>query len=344
MLGQHISLFSGVGMLDLAAEEAGFKTIATAEVLPLCNSVLDIRFPGTLRYKDVKDVSVLDDTLRHAAAGGGPLLITGGSPCQGFSDSGYRGGLQDPRSGLLLEMLRIVGEFQPEYVLVENSPLLLKRGGEKVIQRLTHLGYYVRWECIPAAYVGAPHMRDRVWIMARRAPFRTVTALGKIGSMPRSGVAGPRWALETAPLTTRREARGDHRLMPTPTKSDGTGGPGVTPKRTGGMNLRTFASLREGNGRLNPKYVEWMMGLPHGWTDPQVDNDALVPHDGWLWTQHSGLSSPRFYVVEPKDPFFKPIPMTVHSRDKLRSQRIQALGNGLVPQVARIALDLLING
>lgn len=348
MIGSHISLFSGVGMTDLAAEAAGFKTVATAEVLPFCRSVLEARFPAATHLADVHDVTL--DNLKRPS---GPLLVTGGSPCQGFSDSGYRGGLADPRSKLLLEMLRVVHDYQPDFVLIENSPLLLKRGGNKILKHLDDLNYRVRWECIPAAYVGAPHMRDRVWIMASKGRGLIQASLQLAASpamdirfsglmhpeLPRAGVMYAGIAHGIVPLTTRSEARGDHRLMPTPTKSDGTGGPGVTPKRTGGMNLRTFAAQREGNGRLNPAYLEWMMGLPLNWTDPNMPAVRVYPHRGW-WGWQNGE------VIEPTHPVHAfPLPMTMHRtvRGSHRNKRVQALGNGLVPQVASVALDILIN-
>lgn len=343
MIGNHISLFTGVGMLDLAAEKAGFKTRVTAEPLPFCQSVLRARFPDAVHLDDVRDVNqwpMIDRHFDGRAKIARPLLVSGGSPCQGFSDSGYRGGLADPRSGLLLEMLRVVRDFVPEYVLIENSALLLKRGFDRVLVRLNALGYHVRWECIPAAHVDAPHMRDRVWIMARRTPFPVPADAVEIGDitagaipseLPRSGGTYFQQVWRTTPLTTRAAARQGRRLMPTPTKSDGTGGPGESPKRTGGMNLRTFAKHQEGNGRLNPVFVEWMMGLPMHWTDVRSN---VSPHYGWDWREPYGLP----YTLSN-------LRMTApDTADRARSKRIQALGNGLVPQVASIALDILING
>jgi hypothetical protein len=131
---------------------------------------------------------------------------------------------------------------------------------------------------------------------------------------------------EETPLATVKASRAasPHKLYPTPTTSDGSGGPGTTPKRAGGKNLRTVVNEIEGNGRLNPVWVEWMMGLPAGWTDASVPYADLVAHNDW---QH------------------EPLPRTVADRSVPdRTKRIRALGNGLVPQAARFALANLYEG
>ena len=96
-------------------------------------------------------------------------LISGGFPCQDISQAGRGAGIKGERSGLWKEMLRIICEIRPRYVLVENVAALLGRGLGTVLGDLAESGYDAEWDCIPASAVGAPHRRDRVWIVAKRA-------------------------------------------------------------------------------------------------------------------------------------------------------------------------------
>jgi DNA (cytosine-5)-methyltransferase 1 len=93
-------------------------------------------------------------------------VICGGFPCQGISVAGKGAGLEDERSGLWSEYARIIGEVRPRYVIVENVAALLGRGLERVLGDLAALGFDAEWHCIPASAVGAPHRRDRIWIVA----------------------------------------------------------------------------------------------------------------------------------------------------------------------------------
>lgn len=341
----HVSLFTGVGMLDLAAQQEGFETIATAEVDPWCRSLLKQRFPDAFHFPDVQRLDSRD--LRSMTGFLGAVdLLSGGFPCQDASDSGTKLGLSGARTGLWLEMLRVINELRPRFVIGENVASLRSRGLGTILCDLYAADYDVRWECIPAAYVGAPHLRDRVWIMARRRDMALAPAFDHPGTeslgliwaagaerafskLPRAGRVVSGHVYATKPLTTLKDARNGRALLPTPTKSDGTGGPGTTPRRTGGKNLRTVVAERCGNGRLNPVFVEWMMGLPLHWTDTSSSPGAVY---GWDWSSPYGLP----YTLSN-------LSWTTNKRLPDRSQRIQALGNGLVPQVARVALRILLN-
>src|SRR5690606_18477959 len=95
-------------------------------------------------------------------------VISGGFPCQDISAAGKGLGLAGARSGLWFEYLRIVDEVRPEAVFAENSPLLRTRGLGTVLQGLTRLGYDVCWGVLGAGHIGAPHRRDRMWVVAIR--------------------------------------------------------------------------------------------------------------------------------------------------------------------------------
>ncbi|MGB9154397.1 MAG: DNA cytosine methyltransferase [Alphaproteobacteria bacterium] len=93
-------------------------------------------------------------------------VIAGGFPCQDISLAGKGAGLAGERSGLWFEYLRIIKEAQPHYVIIENVSALRSRGLEEVLGSLAEIGYDAEWHCIPASAAGAPHKRDRVWIVA----------------------------------------------------------------------------------------------------------------------------------------------------------------------------------
>lgn len=459
MTRTHVSLFSGIGGWSIAAEQHSYTTTHHVEIDPFCQRILRKRFPDATVRGDIAGVRAAEMWFQ-------PDLMTISAPCQGLSSAGLGAGLADPRSALWFEGLRLIRETRPKLVLIENVAALRSRGLDVVVRGLADAGYGCWWDCVPALAVGAPHLRDRIWITAvpfesfphyalvamapdRRAQLdrdgkmsragwarpvkmlaggrRTyawhtawyawhtapqatirmckeaagavkradgVTWLTKLGtplwptpsassygsnrggaagrvrpirhslaSMARSGewpdapcfptptVGGSRnsrnatagrtpgskghsgttlsdftrlWRTPTSHPRTHTPRPVHHgrqpanevasealRLWPTPSRADGTGGPGRSPKRTGGDNLRTAAAP----GSLNPDWVEALMLLPVAFTDPDCDHPEPVD-----WT-HGEPPIPRVAAgVE-------------HRRD-----RLCAIGNALVPAVASARL------
>jgi DNA (cytosine-5)-methyltransferase 1 len=160
-----LDLFSGIGGFSLGLERSGgFKTVAFCEIEPFCQKVLRKHWPEVPIYDDVRTLSA----ERLAADGIGVDVICGGFPCQDISIAGKGAGLAGERSGLWREYARLIGELRPRYVLVENVAALLHRGLGDVLGDLAALGYDAEWHCIPASAVGAPHRRDRIWIVSYR--------------------------------------------------------------------------------------------------------------------------------------------------------------------------------
>jgi DNA (cytosine-5)-methyltransferase 1 len=154
-----LDLFSGIGGFSLGLERTGgFETVAFCEIEA---------FPRKVLAKHWPDVPCYDDVRTLASASCGRIdVITAGFPCQDISLSGRGEGIAGARSGLWAEVARLVGELRPLFVILENSPALLVRGFDVVLSDLAALGYDAQWHCIPAAYAGAPHLRDRIWIVA----------------------------------------------------------------------------------------------------------------------------------------------------------------------------------
>lgn len=152
------SLFTGIGGFDLGLERAGLEGKWQVENDPYCNRILDKHWPDTPRYGDVRELS--GSTLEAVD------VICGGFPCQPLSVAGKRQAQADPR-WLWPHFARLVDELRPRYVLVENVPgLWTTTGGAEVVSDLAEIGYDSRWNRIFAATVGAPHYRERVFILA----------------------------------------------------------------------------------------------------------------------------------------------------------------------------------
>ena len=161
-----LDLFSGIGAFSLGLERAGFKTVAFCEIEPFCRRVLAKHWPTVPCYDDIRDLTA----ARLRDDGIGPIdAICGGFPCQDISLAGTGAGLDGERSGLWREYARLVGELRPRHVIVENVGALRARGLADVLGDFAALGYDAEWHSVPAAAVGAPHLRDRVWIIATAA-------------------------------------------------------------------------------------------------------------------------------------------------------------------------------
>jgi len=157
-----LDLFSGIGGFSLGLERAGMKTAAFCEIEPYCRAVLAKHWPGVPIYEDIRTLSA--DVLERD--GIAVDAICGGFPCQDLSHAGKRAGLEGERSGLWGEYRRLIGEIRPRFVIVENVPGLLSLGMGTVLGDISALGYDAVWDCIPASAAGAPHRRDRVWVVA----------------------------------------------------------------------------------------------------------------------------------------------------------------------------------
>jgi len=154
-----LDLFSGIGGFSLGLERAGFKTVAFCEVDKNCHKVLQKNWPGIPIFDDVK-------TLKGEDINESIDVICGGFPCQDISLAGKGAGLEGERSGLWWEFHRLIKEIKPKWVIAENVAALRSRGLDKVLSSLNEVGYDAEWHCIPASAVGAPHQRDRIWILA----------------------------------------------------------------------------------------------------------------------------------------------------------------------------------
>ena len=167
---KHLSLCSGIGGLDLAAEWAGFETAAQCEIDEYASRVLAKNFPGVPNLHDIRTVT--NERLAECGIAAEEItVISAGFPCQPYSLAGKGRGDRDERD-LWGEVARVVGEVRPRWFVGENTPGLFARSNQRFFRRvlddLAALGYSVGWGIWGACDVGAPHKRDRVFIIANR--------------------------------------------------------------------------------------------------------------------------------------------------------------------------------
>ncbi len=192
------SLFSGVGGFDLGFERAGMRTLWFCEQDPYCQRVLARHWPGVPCHPDVRSLVAdsdegqsqqrpIGDNRRAPVASPGQTgmgnsrdtkrkvlpvpvpqvdVLCGGFPCQDISLAGKGAGITGERSGLWSEFARLIGELRPRYVVVENVPAITSRGLDRVLADLAALGFDAEWDHLPASAFGAPHRRDRFWLVA----------------------------------------------------------------------------------------------------------------------------------------------------------------------------------
>jgi len=309
-----LSLFSGIGGLDIAAHAAGIETVAFCEIEPFSVQVLERRFPSVENHGDITRFT--NRTLREL--GGSPFhrfkcpadyngtidVVHGGFPCQDLSVAGKQRGLSGERSGLWFEMLRVVRELRPAYVLAENVRGACNLALPAVVSGLEGEGYEVRASVVPASAFGAPHRRERLFVLGVRRDVADAFA----ERLQRGEWRGA-FLEQGAPALEPASECGEGGLWPTPSVHGNYNRRGLSANSGDGLatavKMWPTAQAREWKGssgrslkgkeidlptaiktasiktsdQLNPAWVEILMGFPLGWTDP--DCDEPEPWPGW---------------------------------------------------------------
>ena len=188
----ELALFAGAGGGILGGKLLGWRTVCAVEWEAYAASVLCARqndgaLPAFPIWDDVR-------TFDGRPWRGIVDVVSGGFPCQDISAAGKGAGIEGERSGMWTEMARIIGEVRPRFAFVENSPMLTSRGLGRVLGDLAALGYDARWGVLGAVDAGAPHERDRIWIVA---DMPSVYAQGQpSGSRQKQSWRGSWWATE----------------------------------------------------------------------------------------------------------------------------------------------------
>jgi DNA (cytosine-5)-methyltransferase 1 len=366
-----LSLCTGYGGLDLAVEAVlGARTVYTAEIDDQAARVTAARFPDAPNLGDIKliDWKTLDDVD----------IITAGYPCQPFSQAGRRRGEDDPRHiwPWIADAIRVV---RPRLVILENVRGHLSKGFGTVIGELADIGYDARWTCVRAADVGAPHRRERVFIVARAAN-PDGAGWGRAARQPITGGGSPTDGFGPAEPRRRgsdggatadaergttqlrrgtgelpgetREARGEARKQRC---GDAARHSGAAATGTGNNRLKRHPELdsethtgldREHRRHADRRSVEDGRRPDMGVYEPAVARwehitGRLAPSP----VDEAGRLSPLFveWMMGLPAGWVTDVDLPVSKRATTRGPMLKILGNGVVPQQAEHALRLLLD-
>ena len=315
----HLSLFSGIGGFDLAAEWAGFTTVGQCEWADYPTKVLEKHWPDVPRWRDIRTLtgeSFYEKTELRTVD-----VISGGFPCQPFSVAGKRKGKDDDRY-LWPEMLRVIHELRPAWVVGENVAGIVNMALDQVYADLENEGYAVQAFIIPACAVDAPHRRDRCVIVAYCNNRQRITEDETIqaGRTP-VGYGGEDVA--DAKSTERQRERREARERRT---KSGRCGDDVSDTNNGSRSLRGDWKLsaveeaggsRADHGGGAPEYVAGERGS----AQPGLGGVA----DGISDWMDRNMSVPGYWMPEPDIP-------RITTKKEYRKDRLQCLGNAVVPQ------------
>jgi len=312
---RFVSLFAGIGGLDLGLERAGWECVAQVEIEPFARRVLAKHWPAVPRFTDVREIGGSDLPACDA--------IVGGFPCQDISVAGRGDGLSGERSGLWFEFLRLVQEVRPRWVLAENVPALRTRGIDTVLGGLEQEGYACWPVVVGARHVGAPHRRDRVFIVARldhpssegRAAARHAinAATPGAGTLLDAAGSGPR-------LADADDGRGWQDRQPAELRTGGAVEPPGhrrdTAARSSHQEPQRRVSMADADrAGLRAERSRWPSrpGEPqHQWEKPRTTEPPL---GGAVDGLPAGV---------------------VRRESRLRRASLKAYGNAVVPQVAEV--------
>ena len=310
----HMSLFSGIGGLDLAAEMAGFTTVGQCEWADYPTRVLEKHWPDVPRWRDIRTLTMED---YYAKTGLRTVdILSGGFPCQPFSIAGKRRGKADDRY-LWPEMLRIVRELRPTWVVGENVAGIINLALDQVLSDLESEGYACRTLVFPAVAVDAPHRRDRCAIVAwdangdvqreiQEVPNRQSAKPGRVCIYVPDANGGRQlyWENEEHPAKTRKQAQRE------------PSGCGEAVPDTNRDRLQESGMQRQSEEQ----------GAPASDRDRRCAESGLGGvADGFSDWLDRGMSAPGYWLVEPDVP-------RITNRKEHRADRLRALGNAVVPQ------------
>ena len=294
----HLSLFSGIGGLDLAAEMAGFRTVGQCEWADYPTKVLEKHWPDVPRWRDIRTLT--GESFYEKTGMRTVDVISGGFPCQPFSVAGKRRGKEDDRY-LWPEMLRVISELRPAWVVGENVAGIVNMALDQVYTDLENEGYTVQALIIPACAVDAPHRRDRCAIIGCRTLEEKHNGKGwRPNSLENSDCVrfGKQGILSQQPRRTKFERDGKD----------------------------------VANADCNGLEEQGMQGLPEKQGVPVADSGRREAQpglggvaDGISRWMDRGMSAPGCWMDEPDIP-------RITSKKEHRADRLKCLGNAVVPQ------------
>jgi len=319
---RNLSLFTGSGIGDWAAKQAGIETVAQCENDPCCLYCLKKLWPDAEHFDDIRSLSTA--AIRKL----GPIdIISGGFPCQDLSTAGRGAGIEGSRSGLWREMFRVIRTARPAWCLIENVPAIRVRGVDRVIAPLERIGYTCWPLVVGAEHVGAPHKRHRVWIVAHAEENRRgqVEWVSHSGRCQLGGIDG---ASEGKPDDADSARRGTRCAIGEACEGPEALGAVSAIRREGELADRSRQCGKQRPERDGVGIFRW----------PSRPGE---PQHGWEWKRL--LRTDRPYPPKPGDPEYSRVleralgDATDGVARRLRSRTNKSLlrmaGNGWVPQI-----------
>ena len=338
----ELALFAGAGGGILGGKLLGWKCVCAVEWDAYARDVLVARqndgcLPPFPIWDDVQ-------TFDGKPWRGRVDVVSGGFPCQDISAAGKGAGIEGERSGMWKHMARIIGEVLPRFVLVENSPMLVGRGLGMVIADLAAMGYDARWGIVGAHHAGAPHKRDRIWIVATDSTLD----------------AGEQWWAECAGLQRASWLAdgGDDMAEARSAGLQGSKQLGALPNQRNGQE--THGSTGECGGLSRPAWMpcpccdDWWCNI-HGMHTgecpcPEIDEWDSDPYsvchaagEGLPHGPAKPMGEPRTDAQSERSDWWATEPDVgrVAHGVAARVDRLKAIGNGQVPSVAQLAWEIL---
>lgn len=315
----ELALFAGAGGGILGGKLQGWRTVCAVEKDPYARDVLVAR----QNDRCLDPFPIWDDvrTFNGKPWCGIVDVVSGGFPCQDISAAGKGAGIDGERSGLWREMARIIGEVRPNYVLVENSPMLIVRGLDRVIGDLAALGYNAKWGVVGAIDAGAPHKRDRIWILANSIGI----GWRKIGvgesAKPSEVVAYANRERDQIPLKRK------HSAIKITRGADAKGGNVANTSRIQPEREEQWAKRKrtwKGGESFNVSNANGAGCEKQRFTITDEKEDAPAECNRW-WESEPGLGRVAHGVA-------------------YRVDRLRCIGNGQVPAVVELAWKILTKG
>ena len=295
----ELALFAGAGGGILGGHLLGWRTVCAVEWDAYAASVLVARqndgcLPPFPIWDDVQ-------TFDGRPWRGRVDVVSGGFPCQDISCAGKGAGIDGERSGMWKHMARIIGEVLPQFVFVENSPMLVGRGLGTVLADLAEMGYDAEWGVVGAHHATAPHKRDRIWVLGRNANGNDVGAVGGIRQGEASATCGIR---EELAHSTSEGLEGIER-----SQFEGHGiGFADSSKKMAYSDSQRFAQLHNAAQSTNQGQSAWC--ATEGWREAE-----------W-WASEPDVGRVAHGVAA-------------------RVDRLRCIGNGQVPAVVQLAWNLM---
>ena len=360
-----LDTFAGIGGFSYAAEKlvGGFKTVQFIEIDPYCQQILNKNFPN---------IPIHDDITTYRAEPYSASVISAGFPCTDISVAGRGEGITETtRSGLFFQLITTIRMVRPKYIILENVSAILNNGMDIVLGELYKAGYDAEWCCIPSSFVGACHQRDRIWIIAYPIGFRSrsqskiqtggnpTSSCGGSGDVTDSDNNGSSRTTESRSIketdggseeredffiesegSSKSQNSRDFQQSAPHSNSDNSQARGQQLQQQEQTIISSINSSNTKGSDWDGDETQQGDGKPRTQEISRDRNSSQSSHT-WRSTEHRLNSNWREYVSQP----------TICRGDdglstkldtKQRVQRLKMLGNSIVPQVAAIPLQRVI--